>query len=114
MTNSLGKLDIHTSPLHAEFGVEVHDIDLRKVSASSGYPALREAFEAHSLLLFRGQQLDDEAHLAFGALWGPIEDRSMGANGPKPRMDNVTNRLADQSIAAADSLRTKNLMGNFL
>ena len=105
---------MHMSPLHAEFGVEVHGVDLRQVSADVDYPALREAFEAHSLLLFRDQQLDDEAHLAFGALWGPIEDRSLGANGPKPRMDNVSNRLADQSIAAADSLHTLNLMGNFL
>lgn len=105
---------MHWSPLHADFGVEVHGIDLRRVSADGDYPALREAFEAHSLLLFRGQQLDDEAHLAFGALWGPIEDRSLGANGPKPRMDNVSNRLADQTIAAADSLHTLNLMGNFL
>ncbi len=102
------------TPLHPMFGVEVHDVDLRDVTPQHGYPAIREAFETHSLLLFRAQQLDDEAHLRFGALWGPIEDRSMGRNGPQPRMDNVSNLRADNTVAPADDLLTLNLMGNQL
>ena len=102
------------APLHPRFGVEVHDIDLRRVKAGEGYPAIRRAFEAHSLLLFRNQQLDDEAHLALGALFGPVEDRSMGRNGPKPRMDNVTNRLEDGRISAPEDFHTLNLKANQL
>jgi alpha-ketoglutarate-dependent 2,4-dichlorophenoxyacetate dioxygenase len=100
--------------LHPNFGVEVHGVDLRQVSARAGYRAIREAFETHSLLLFRGQSLDDEAHLALGALFGPIEDRSMGQGGPQPRMDNVTNRLPDGTISAADDFHTQNLIANQL
>ncbi|HYB09742.1 MAG TPA: TauD/TfdA family dioxygenase [Alphaproteobacteria bacterium] len=102
------------TPLHPSFGVEVHDMDLRCVTAEAGYPAIRDAFEAHSLLMFRGQNLDDDAHLALGALFGPIEDRSMGRNGPTPRMDNVTNRLADGTISAAEDFHTLNLIANHL
>ncbi len=105
---------MHFSALHPMFGVEVHGVDLRTVTAQGAYPALRSAFEEHSLLLFRGQLFDDEAHLAFGALWGPIEDRSMGRNGPQPQLDNVSNLRADQSIAPADDMLTLNLMGNQL
>ena len=105
---------MHFSALHPMFGVEVRGVDLRTVTALGAYPALRAAFEEHSLLLFRGQQLDDDAHLAFGALWGPIEDRSMGKNGPRPQLDNVSNLRADQSIAPADDMLTLNLMGNQL
>jgi alpha-ketoglutarate-dependent 2,4-dichlorophenoxyacetate dioxygenase len=101
-----------TSALHADFGVEVHGVDLRRVTASLGYPTIRSLFEEHSLLLFRDQRLDDDAHLAFGSLFGPIEDRSMGANGPAARLDNVSNLLADGTIAAADSLLTLDLTGN--
>src|SRR5215813_11381739 len=101
-------------PLHADFGVEIEDVDLRKVTAAEGYPAIRAAFEEHSLLLFRRQRLDDAAHLALGSLFGPIEDRAMGQQGPDPRMDNVTNKLADDSIAAPDSFHTLNLMANQL
>jgi len=105
---------MRTTPLHPRFGVEIHDVDLRRVTAADGYPAIRAAFEAQSLLLFRGQRLDDEAHLALGALFGPIEDRSQGLNGPKPRMDNVTNRLADDRIAPEDDFHTLNLKANQL
>ena len=105
---------MHTTPLHPCFGVEVHDVDLRQVTSANGYPEIRQAFETHSLLLFRDQSLDDEAHLAFGALFGPIEDRSMGKNGPKPHMDNVTNQLADNTIAAEEDNPTLNLKANQL
>jgi alpha-ketoglutarate-dependent 2,4-dichlorophenoxyacetate dioxygenase len=105
---------MRTTPLHPRFGVEIHDVDLSRVTAADGYGPIREAFETHSLLLFRNQRLDDEAHLALGSLFGPIEDRSQGKNGPKPRMDNVTNRLADDRIAAKDDLHTLNLIANQL
>jgi alpha-ketoglutarate-dependent 2,4-dichlorophenoxyacetate dioxygenase len=105
---------MRSTALHPRFGAEVHDVDLRKVSASRGYAEIRAAFEEHSLLLFRHQQLDDAAHLALGKLFGPIEDRAIGSMGKSPRMDNVTNRLDDGSIAAADDLRTIDLMGNQL
>lgn len=101
-------------PLHPRFGVEVLGVDVRAATAEALYPEIRAAFEAHSLLLFRGQVLDDAAHLRFGALFGPVEDRSMGRNGPEPRMDNVTNRQNDGSVAASDSLHTLNLTANHL
>ncbi len=101
-------------PLHPRFGVEVQGVDVRTVTADRLYPEIRAAFEEHSLLLFRGQDLDDAAHLRFGALFGPVEDRSMGRNGPEPRMDNVTNRQGDGTIAATDSLHTLNLVANQL
>ena len=61
-----------TTPLHRDFAVEVHGVDLRDLTPSVGYPEIRDLFERHSLLLFRGQHLDDAGHLAFGALFGPI------------------------------------------
>lgn len=100
------------TPLHPTFGVEVHDVDLRQVGPGPAFDGLRALFEEHSLLLFRDQHLDDQAHLAFGALWGPIEDRSAGAMGDAPHLDNVTNRLADGTVATADSLETLDLSGN--
>ncbi len=101
-------------PLHDRFGDEVEGVDVRQVQAGELFARIRAAFEEHSLLLFRNQTLDDAAHLRFGALFGPVEDRSMGANGPDPQMDNVTNRLGDGTVAAADSLHTLNLTGNQL
>jgi alpha-ketoglutarate-dependent 2,4-dichlorophenoxyacetate dioxygenase len=99
--------------LHPDLGVEVHGVDLRTVTGSHGCRELRALFEEHSLLLFRDQELDDDAHLAFGSAWGPIEDRSASPAGT-PTVDRVSNRLGDDSLAAADDLHTIDLMGNQL
>jgi alpha-ketoglutarate-dependent 2,4-dichlorophenoxyacetate dioxygenase len=102
------------TPLHPDFGVEVHGVDMREVTPTNLYPALRAAFEEHSLLLFRGQSLDDAAHLRFGALFGPVEDRSYGAMGDTPRMANVSNLRDDGTVAPPDDLLALDLMGNQL
>lgn len=103
----------HVTPLHPRFGVEVHGIDLRLVTADHGYPAVRAWFEEHSLLLFRDQELDDRAQLAFASLFGPIEDRS-AEPGPEPPVSPVSNLLADGTVAADGSMHTLDLTGNQL
>lgn len=103
---------MRTSPIHPRFGVEVHDVDLRTVTAERGYPALRALFEDQSLLLFRGQDLDDEAHMAFGRLWGPVEVRSKEAVKPPPEMSVMTNRRSDGVIAGANEPDTLWLRAN--
>ncbi|MGB1177637.1 MAG: hypothetical protein ACPG4J_00040, partial [Lentibacter algarum] len=35
---------MHTSPLHPDFGLTVHDIDLRDVTADHLFPDIRRAF----------------------------------------------------------------------
>jgi alpha-ketoglutarate-dependent 2,4-dichlorophenoxyacetate dioxygenase len=105
---------LRITKLHPRFGVEIHGVDLSELTATQGYPAVRQAFETHSLLLFRDQQLDDAAHLALGALFGPIEDRSQGKDGPDPTVSRVTNRGEDDAIAPEDDRRTLNLMANQL
>ncbi|MEM7124613.1 MAG: TauD/TfdA family dioxygenase [Pseudomonadota bacterium] len=102
-----------TTPLHDRFGVDVHDVDLRQVTATSGYPEIRRAFEAHSLLLFRNQDLDDASHLSFGELFGPIENRSKGKI-VEPRMSTVTNVRADDTVAPEQDKQVLNLKANQL
>jgi len=99
------------TPLHPQFGVEVRGVDLRRVTAASGYGEIRTAFEAHSLLLFRGQDLDDEEHLAFARLFGPLEDREIR---PEPKITSVSNVAEDGATAAEDDLQTLNLRANQL
>ena len=66
------------TPLHPSFGVEIHDVDLSRVTATDGYAAIRAAFEEHSVLLFRDQPLDDDSQVAFSLRFGNLEiTRSM-------------------------------------
>jgi alpha-ketoglutarate-dependent 2,4-dichlorophenoxyacetate dioxygenase len=104
---------LKTTPLHRDFGVEVHGVRLANVTANEGYPEIRDLFDRHSLLLFRGQDLDDDAQLAFGRLFGPLEDRT---ERPEPKISNVENLRDDGSVVAEDdeTLHLFNLQSNFL
>lgn len=108
---------MRTRPLHPSFGVEIHDIDLRAVTATRSYPEIRDLFERHSLLLFRGQSLDQEAHNDLARLFGPIEDREADAAGVAPRDRPPVPRLTNldatgESVLPADSIRVLNLIAN--
>jgi alpha-ketoglutarate-dependent 2,4-dichlorophenoxyacetate dioxygenase len=63
-----------TRALHPLFGVEIVDVDVRKVDDAL-FSRIVEAFEEHSLLLFRGQVISDEEQLAFSRRFGPLETR---------------------------------------
>jgi alpha-ketoglutarate-dependent taurine dioxygenase len=72
-------------PIHPRFGVEVTGVDLRELSEETRFPDIRALFEKHSLLLFKGQSLDEDAHGAFARLFGPLEDRDADVAGTAPR-----------------------------
>ncbi|HXH81334.1 MAG TPA: TauD/TfdA family dioxygenase [Candidatus Tectomicrobia bacterium] len=65
---------LRTRPLHPLFGVEILDVDVRRVDDAM-FAAIVDAFEEHSLLLFRGQTVGDEEQLAFSRRFGPLETR---------------------------------------
>jgi alpha-ketoglutarate-dependent taurine dioxygenase len=47
-------MTLETRPLHPLFGVEILDVDVRRVDAEV-FKRIVDAFEEHSVLLFRGQ-----------------------------------------------------------
>ncbi len=109
MTRSL-----RLSALHNRFGVEVHDVPLARVTAEDGFLAIRDAFEHHSLLLFRDQDFGDTAHIKLAQLFGPIEDRSRGSNGPDPRVSPVSNCAHDGGLVSEQDLHLMHLKANQL
>lgn len=104
-----------TSPLHPDFGLVIHDVDLREVTADALFPDIRRAFETHSALLFRDQAFDEATHLALAQLFGPLENRDAMAAGRDlpfeiPKVSNET----DDGVTDALDLRTLNLQANML
>jgi alpha-ketoglutarate-dependent 2,4-dichlorophenoxyacetate dioxygenase len=59
-------------PLHPLLGVEIVGVDVTRVDADA-FARIVDAFEEHSVLLFRGQTLDDAAQIAFSRRFGPLE-----------------------------------------
>lgn len=75
------------------FGVEVKGVSLLDVATDAeAYKAVREAFETHSLLVFRDQQIADDIQVAYSRAFGPLEltkVASLGANSFYSRLTNV-------------------------
>jgi len=41
---------LRVTKLHPRFGVEIHEVDLRRLTATEGYPAIRQAFRYFGML----------------------------------------------------------------
>jgi alpha-ketoglutarate-dependent 2,4-dichlorophenoxyacetate dioxygenase len=80
-------------PLADGFGVEVKGVSLLDVATDAeAYKAVRDAFETHSLLVFRDQQIADDIQVAYSRAFGPLEltkVASLGANSFYSRLTNV-------------------------
>jgi alpha-ketoglutarate-dependent 2,4-dichlorophenoxyacetate dioxygenase len=75
------------------FFAEVRGIGLADVAAREDvYAAVRAAFEAHSVLLFRGQSISDEVQAAYSRCFGPLEiakAASIGEGTPYSILTNI-------------------------
>ena len=101
-------MTLQTRPLHPLLGVEIVGVDVRHVAAAA-FTAIVDAFEEHSVLLFRGQSLDDEAQIAFSSRFGPLEAtiRTVVSHARyRPEISNLANVDGDDRPVTANVLRT--------
>jgi len=59
-------------PITPVLGAEVADVDLSKPLTDGVFDAIRGAFDRHSVLVFRDQDLTPEQHVAFSRRFGPL------------------------------------------
>jgi alpha-ketoglutarate-dependent 2,4-dichlorophenoxyacetate dioxygenase len=59
--------------LHPMFAAEIAGIDLRGPIAPDVVTELTAALDRYAVLVFPGQEIDDDQQLAFGGLFGPLE-----------------------------------------
>ncbi|WP_204112498.1 TauD/TfdA dioxygenase family protein [Shimia biformata] len=105
-----------TRPLTDQFGIEIKDLQLKDVVANGLFPDLRAAFEEHSALLLRDQDLDNPTHIALAQLFGEIEDRKADERKPGEAFEvpEVSNIRPDGSLTDQMDLHTLNLQSNML
>ena len=69
-------------PLGPGFAAELRGVTLAEIAADdAAYGGTRAALEEHSVLVFRGQDVTDEAQLAFSRRFGPLEVTKVGSQG---------------------------------
>jgi alpha-ketoglutarate-dependent 2,4-dichlorophenoxyacetate dioxygenase len=85
------------------FFAEIRGVSLADVVASDdAYAEVRAAFEAHSVLLFRGQAIDDALQLAFSRRFGPLETAKVASRGAGTPFSILTNVEPDGTLVAPD------------
>ncbi|MCX7360920.1 MAG: TauD/TfdA family dioxygenase [Alphaproteobacteria bacterium] len=86
-------------PLAQGFGVEVKGVSLLDVASDAdAYKAVRAAFEEHSLLLFRDQNVADDIQVAYSRAFGPLELTKVASLGAGGFYSRLTNRGANGEI----------------
>src|SRR5882757_1493560 len=69
-------------PLGPGFVAELRGVTLADIASDdAAYAAARAAFEEHSVLVLRGQEVTDEIQLAFSRRFGPPETTKVGSMG---------------------------------
>ena len=64
---------ISVYPVTEDFAAEIGDLDLARPLDPADLAAVKAAFATYAVLIFPDQQLTQEQHLAFAALFGPLE-----------------------------------------
>lgn len=67
-------MNFQLRPLSSALGAEVIGLDLRETLPASVVASLRAAWHEHVILLFRGQALSHEQHIAFSRNFGDLDD----------------------------------------
>ena len=98
-------------PLGPGFAAELRGVTLADVAADDAiYAAVRAAFEDHSVLLFRGQEVSGEGQLAFSRRFGPPEVTKVGSLGTGTHFVILSTIGDDGKVVPADhklALRNK-------
>jgi alpha-ketoglutarate-dependent 2,4-dichlorophenoxyacetate dioxygenase len=94
---------MHIVPLGPGFAAELRGATLDDIAADdAAYAAARAAFEEHSVLVFRGQQVTDEGQLAFSRRFGPPEVTKVGSLGTGTHFITLTTIGVDGKVVPPD------------
>jgi alpha-ketoglutarate-dependent 2,4-dichlorophenoxyacetate dioxygenase len=90
-------------PLGPGFAAELRGVTLANVAADDVvYAAVRAAFEDHSVLVFRGQDVTDDGQLAFSRRFGPPEVTKVGSLGTGTHFVILTTIGPDGKVVPPD------------
>jgi alpha-ketoglutarate-dependent 2,4-dichlorophenoxyacetate dioxygenase len=108
-------------PFTSDFAAEIGDVDLRHPLAAEHLQGVRDAFTKYVVLIFPGQDLSAEQHMAFATHFGPLERSlqvTMSQGQPlrlREEVADVANLDVDGRVWKKDNrMRLFQMMGNRL
>ena len=67
------EVSLSISPVQGRFVAEIAGVDLSRPVDDAQFARIHDAFLGHSILVFRGQDLSNEQHIAFSCRFGELE-----------------------------------------
>jgi len=106
-------------PLHPDFVAEISGLDMRVPPDAALRQAIVEAADKYAVLIFHGQHITDEQHVAFSRPFGRLETTIKAYRpGFKGRLDphvaDISNLDEDSNLLSATDRRRMNSLGNRL
>ena len=112
-------MSITIYPFTPNFGAEIGDVDLTAPLSEADFEEIRAAFWKYSVLVFPGQDLTQEHHLAFSSRFGPVEkERTLDPKATPTRYGgtfaDISNLTAEGKIWGETSRQRMYKLGNKL
>jgi taurine dioxygenase len=82
-------IDIQVTPLSPACGAEVSGVDLSKPLSAYEVRAIREAWNKHLVLVFRGQQVSQDDQLRFASYFGDLGSRKKAPEALRTRAEGI-------------------------
>ena len=102
-TFSEQKLEI--KPLHPLFGAEIVGLDLRQTLDDETFARVLDVFNNYSVVLFRGQEITDDQHIAFSQRFGELEETGFAIAAPNPFIYKLANVDDEGNVLAIDAVK---------
>ena len=95
------------------FGAEITGVDLTQTLDDATFAAVEDAFETYSILVFPGQDLDDDMQIAFSGRFGDLEKTQghIANNFSVKHVSVITNLDPAGKLMAADDPRVLYRLG---
>ena len=98
--------------VHPHIGAEILGLDLREFIDDLTFAAVRDAFDRHSVLVFRNQDITDDQQVAFSRRFGELERTSFAIAAPNPYVYSLSNVDDQGNVLAPDAKRRTFLQVN--
>lgn len=110
---------LRITPLHPSIGARAEGVDLRRPLTTEEATAIESAMDKHAVLVFPGQDIDDNQQMAFGRNFGPIEQTRATVDVGKqrlgdPLMNDISNMDEKGEILGPEDRRRMFNLGNRL
>ena len=112
-------MTLRITPLHPHIGARAEGVDLRRPLSADEAAQVEAAMDRHAVLVFPGQDIDDDQQMAFATNFGPLETTRATVDVAKqrlahPLMNDISNLDENGEILGADDRRRMFNLGNRL